>query len=157
MPAIDAAVLLTRAQSDTHEDEQLLVATDSEEMEISAASESYAMHNIGESTESQWHQHDDLESPSSNASTENSAVDGVFAAGVAEHTDGRAASPLPVVLKSKKEDFTTIDWARDAANEWARRKLVHSRDANRKVRPHMGWYNPHKIWDAMQGWYVACH
>jgi len=133
-------------------------ATDEEselDPEIVSAHESYAMRHL----------------PSSRARDERLEMDdvstlisspvhddrGVFRSN-ASTPETRPVTPTADANGTKKQykDFSTIDWARDAANDWKRQKALQDRKHRLSVFPKkIHWHSRYaSIWDASQGWIV---
>jgi chloride channel 3/4/5 len=86
-----------------------------------------------------------------------SSSDGVFSS---PSPTERPITPLISVQMSKKnyDDFSTIDWARDAANDWARQKALKTKRNRYSVSESKRdrWYARYApAWDASQGWIVV--
>ncbi|GJC79090.1 putative chloride channel protein UM03490-D [Colletotrichum liriopes] len=92
-----------------------------------------------------------------------------FAVSTAEQSehDDEAAAAAPAHQQQQQieeeiaeikryEDFTTIDWVQDAAQEQARRKLRRRRRAGMLDNGQAGWrYRLRESYDAAQGWLVV--
>ena len=138
------------------DDQPLVEASEEDDVEIRGAAASYALHNLSSAshTEESWHNHEDV-SPVAPTTT---SPDGVFASqSTSPSSESRPFTPT-VVKPSKKnyDDFSTIDWARDSANEWARQKALHQRKTRGKaLAQKLHWHSRYaSIADASQGWIV---
>jgi chloride channel 3/4/5 len=115
--------------------------------ELNAAAQSYAMHSLNRGA---THGHDDDDTPLASRS------DGVFSS----PSPSRSETPMIQTKMSKKnyDDFSTIDWARDAANDWARAKALKSKSNRYSISESKRdrWFARYApAWDASQGWIVV--
>ena len=126
-----------------------LVESDADDHEIAEAATSIALH--------QRTSHTELDSGGDVATDANGLAvtpDGVFVDSESSPSPSRPMTPINIAPSKKRyEDFSTIDWARDAANEWARQKALASKKNMLKQKLH--WHSRYaSLYDASQGWIV---